>query len=79
MEKKTNWGKIITVIGALVVIAGGVAAVIHFWDDIKAKFCRNKCDVEDLEGFVDEEEEILKGLAEDAEDDLDDFVEFEEI
>ncbi len=79
MEKKSNWGKILAFIGVLVALGGIVVAVIHFWDDIKAKFSRNKCDVDDLEGFVDDEIDTLKGVAEDVQDDLEDFVEFEEL
>ena len=78
MEKKKGiLGKVLTFVGILVALGGAVLAVLHFWDDIKAKLgC--KCKDEELEDFLAEEADIMEEVA-DIQDDMDDFVEFEEI
>ena len=82
MEKKGALGKILALVGALVVIGGAVAAIIHFWEEIKAKLpcCKNN-EFEDFvfEEFMDEELDELEDAAEEIQDDMEDFVEFEEI
>ena len=78
-KKKGTLGKLLTFIGILAAIGGAVVAVIHFWDDIKAKFSCKKTEVEDLEDFVEDELDALEDVAEDVQDEMDDFVEFEEI
>lgn len=80
MEKKDTLGKILAFVGALVVIGGAVAAVIHFWEQIKEKLpCCKKDSLEDFEDFMEDELEELEEVAEEVQDDMDDFVEFEEI
>ncbi len=84
MEKKGALGKILALVGALVVIGGAVAAIIHFWEEIKAKLpCCCKKDefeeIEDFEDFMEEELDELEDVAEEIQDDMADFVEFEEI
>ncbi|MBR6826161.1 MAG: hypothetical protein IKM59_06395 [Oscillospiraceae bacterium] len=81
MEKKEKGllGKILTIVGALVVVGGAVVAVIHFWEDIKEKLsCCKKTEIEELEDFVEDEMEDLEEAAEEIQDDMEDFVEFEE-
>ncbi len=77
--KKGILGKILTFIGVIVAIGGAVLAVLHFWDDIKEKLGCNKCEIDDLEDFVEDEIEELEDAAEEIQDDMEDFVEFEEI
>ncbi len=77
--KKGILGKILTFIGVLVAIGGAVLAVLHFWDDIKEKLGCNKCDIDELEDFVEDEIEELEDVVEDVQDEMEDFVEFEEI
>ncbi len=83
MEKKGTLGKILALVGALVVIGGAVAAIIHFWEEIKAKLpCCRKDEfegIEDFEDFMEEELDELEDAAEEIRDDMEDFVEFEEI
>jgi len=80
MEKKGTLGKILAVVGALVVLGGAVAAIIHFWEEIKAKLpCCKKDEFEDFEDFVEEELDELEDTVEEIQDDMEDFVEFEEI
>ena len=82
MEKKGALGKILALVGALVVIGGAVAAIIHFWEEIKAKLpcCKsNEFEDFDFEEFMDEELDELEDAAEEIQDDMEDFVEFEEI
>ncbi len=79
--KKCNLSKILAVFGALVLIGGAVAAVVHYWDDIKAKwdswFKKDKFD--DFEDFMEDGIDELEDAAEELKDDMEDFVEFEEI
>ena len=81
-ENKGILGKILTFIGILVAIGGAALAVLHFWDDIKAKLGCNKCEFEDLEDFVEDEIDELEDLSatlEEIDEEMEDFVEFEEI
>ena len=79
MKKENGLKKILAIIGALVVVGGAVAAIIHFWEDIKEKLpCCKKNTFEDFEDFVEDELESLEDVAEEIEDDMEDFVEFEE-
>ncbi len=80
MEKKGTLGKILAIVGALVVLGGAVAAIIHFWEEIKAKLpCCKKDEFEDFEDFMEEELDELEDAVEEIQDDMEDFVEFEEI
>ncbi len=82
MEKKGTLGKILALVGALVVIGGAVAAIIHFWEEIKAKLpCCKNSELEgfDFEEFVEDELDELEDTAEEIRDDMEDFVEFEEL
>ena len=63
MKKNNTLTVIFSIIGAVVVIAGAVAAIIHFWDDIKAHLpckCKNECDdfCDELDDIVEEEEAV---------------------
>ena len=80
-NKKSSgtFGKILAIVGILAAIGGAVIALIHFWDDIKAKFSCKKTEVEDPEDFLEEELGELEDVAEDVQDDMEDFVEFEEL
>lgn len=78
-QKKCTLGKILAFIGILTAIGGAVVAVIHFWDDIKAKFSCKKTAVEDPEDFLEDELDELEDVAEDIQDEMEDFVEFEEL
>ncbi len=72
-ENKTK--AILAVIGGIVVVAGAIAAIIHFWEDIKKKLPQCKCECEDCcEDLAEEAEEALEEL----EEEVVDFVEFEE-
>ena len=53
MDKKSNLGTILGIVGAVVVVAAIAVAMIHFWDDIKKALpcCKEKDD--DLEDFSD--------------------------
>ena len=64
-ENKTK--AILAIIGGIVVVAAGIAAIIHFWEDIKKKLpiCKCECECDDCCEELPEEEEV-------------DFVEFEE-
>ena len=81
MEKKGTLNKILAVLGALVVIGGAIVAIIHFWEEIKAKLpcCCKKNEFEDFEDFMEEELDEPEEAAEEIQDDMADFVEFEEI
>lgn len=71
MKKNNTLTVILSIVGAVVVIAGAVAAIIHFWDDIKAKLpckCKDECD-----DFCDDCEDILE-----EEEDAVEFVDYEE-
>ena len=73
---------ILGIVGAVVVLGAVAAAVVHFWDDIKAKLGCNKCEFEDLEDFVEDEIDELEDLSatlEEIDEEMEDFVEFEEI
>ena len=52
MKKNNTLKLVLTVIGAVVVIAAAVAAVIHFWEDIK-KYLPCKKKEEEFEDFDD--------------------------
>lgn len=78
-KKKGTLGKFLALIGILAAIGGAVVAVIHFWDDIKAKLGCKKDEIEDLEDFVEDELDMLEDVAEEVQDEMDDFVEFEEL
>ena len=77
-EKKSALGKILTFIGVLAAIGAMAYAVAHFWEDLKAKFCKDT-QVDDLEELVDDELDMLEDVAEEVQDDMEDFVEFEEL
>ena len=80
MKKKGTLGKVLAVIGALVLIGGAIAAVVHYWDDIKAKWDSwfKKDKFEEFEDFMDDGIDELEDAADDLSDDMEDFVEFEE-
>ena len=78
-EKKSALGKILTFIGLLTAIGAMVYAVIHFWEDLKAKLSRKDDQLEDLEEFVEDELDLAEEVAEEVQDDMEDFVEFEEL
>ena len=80
MKKQNGLNKILAIIGALVVLGGAVAAIIHFWEDIKEKLpkCCKKSKLEDFEDFVEDGLDDLGDLAEGLEDDMEDFMEFED-
>lgn len=79
-KKKGALGKVLAIVGALVVIGGAVAAVIHFWEQIKEKLpCCKKDEFEGLEDFLEDELDELEDVAEDLGEEMEDFVEFEEI
>ncbi len=64
MKKNNTMTLILSIVGALVVVAGAVAAIIHFWEDIKAHLpC--KCH-DELDDFCDEAEEVIEEEAEEA-------------
>ena len=57
MKKNSNWTLILTIVGALVVLAAAVAAVIHFWEDIKERL-PFKCNCDETEGYLEDEEDV---------------------
>ena len=61
MKKNNNLTIILSIVGALVVVAGAVAAIIHFWEDIKAYLpCKRKDEWDELYDEDDEEEEEVE-------------------
>lgn len=67
MQKNSAWKAICAIVGAVVIIGAAVAAIIHFWEDIKAYLpccCKKDDDFEFDE--LDEIDEVI-------EDDLSDF------
>ena len=59
MKKNSNWTLILTIVGALVVLAAAVAAVIHFWEDIKERL-PFKCKGDEECYLEDEDEEDVE-------------------
>ncbi len=53
MDKKSNLGTILGIVGAVVVVAAVAVAMIHFWDDIKKLFPCCKGQDDELEEFSD--------------------------
>ncbi len=69
MKKNNTLSIILTIVGAVVVVAGAIAAIIHFWEDIKA-YLPCKCE-DDFEAFCDECDESF-----DEEEDVE-FIDYE--
>jgi len=64
MKNNSTWKMICAIVGAIVIIGAAVAAIIHFWEDIKAYLpC---CCKEDDDFELDELDDVI-------EDDLSDF------
>lgn len=53
--KKSNWGLVCSIVGAVVIAGAAVAALIHFWDDIKKLLPCCNCSAE-CDEFADIEE-----------------------
>lgn len=81
MKKENSLNKILALIGGLVVLAGAVVAIIHFWEEIKARLscCCKEDELDELEDFVEDGMEDLEDAVEEIEDGMEDFVEFEEL
>ena len=77
--KKGLLGKVLTFIGVLVAIGGAALAIVHFWDDIKEKLGIGKDEIDELEDFAEEAGDALEDATADIRDEMEDFVEFEEI
>ena len=54
MKKNHTLTIILSIVGAVIVVAGAIAAIIHFWEDIKA-YLPCKCE-DDFDEFCEDED-----------------------